>query len=328
MNTAKEILESTNLSKDEIQPYLDTSRPTLLIELDGNEDYKNVGNSRIGGWPDLPKGFNYPAGYDEKLYVFIAQLNLAEVTSKIDINHLPNSGLLYFFLVSDEDNASNIKHLVWYSDDQDLKTFTPRDGYKFYNDLYEKEFPSFKISLKSSTSINSNKFEGDYSNRIEFEGELEKLIYPPSRVGGYSQSSDGDVHGRIIWEKGEYGKYERALISKGHPFIDRNHIEQSNKWIQNQIEDLKTTKSIARRNQKQSLIRDYQQEQKAYKTLIQKKDQLKSEFEKWKLLISIESLDELNMCWWDAGSLEFYINEDDLEIMDFTNTHCIINNAG
>ena len=75
-------------------------------------------------------------------------------------------------------------------------------------------------------------------------------------------------------------------------------------------------------------IRDFQQEQKAYKSLIERKEQLKIELEKWKLLISIESLDDLKMCWWDAGSLEFYINEDDLEFMDFTNTHCIINNAG
>jgi len=204
----------------------------------------------------------------------------------------------------------------------------PPDSYSFYNDLYDKEFPSFKIDFNEGTSINSNKFEENYSHKIEFEGDLEKLIYLPSRVGGYSQSSDGDVHGRIIWEKGELGKYERALISKGHPFVDRNHIEESNKWIENQIEELKITKSIARRNQKLSLIRDYQQEQKAYKSLVNNKDQLRKIFDKWKLLISIESLDELNMCWWDAGSLEFYINEDDLKIMDFTNTHCIINNAG
>ena len=212
MKKVEEILASTILSKDEIDTYLNESRPTLLLELGGKEDYENIGNSRIGGWPDLPKEFDYPAGYDGKLYVFIAQLNLSEVSSKIDIKNLPNSGLLYFFLISDEDNASNIQHLVWYSDGQDLEKFNPEEGFSFYNDLYKEEFPSYKIKLKESSTINSNKFEGEYSNKMSFEGDLEKLIYLPSRIGGYSQSSDGEVQGRIIWEKGEYCKYELSLI--------------------------------------------------------------------------------------------------------------------
>jgi len=69
MKSAKEILESTILSKEEVQSYLDNSRPTLLLKLEKEEDYSSIGNSRIGGWPDIPKGFQYPACYDEKLYV-------------------------------------------------------------------------------------------------------------------------------------------------------------------------------------------------------------------------------------------------------------------
>lgn len=329
MKKAEEILTSIDVPKDEIKHYLETSRPTLLLNISEQEDYDSKGNNRIGGWPDLPKGFQYPSNYNGELYIFIAQINLEKIAPKVDLN-FPNSGMIYFFLISDEDDSQNIKHLVWYSDKrkEELIKYQPQKGYKFCTTIYEKEFPAYKIELIESDSINSNKFAENYSSKISFEGEIEKLIYLPSRIGGYSQSSDGDVEGNIIWEKGELNKYERVLISKGYPFNDRNYIEESEKWIQNQLQELKITKSIARRHQKESIIRDYREEQKAYKRLIEKKDKIKEELEKWKLLISIESIDKLNMCWWDSGSLEFYINEDDLKNMDFTNTHCIINNAG
>lgn len=271
MKKAEEILNSTNLPEDEKKYFLERSRPTLLLNLNEKEDYKEVGNSRIGGWPDLPKGFQYPDGYNGKIYVFIAQINLKDISQNLDFC-LPNTGILYFFLISDEDDSQNIKHLVWYSDKKELVKYQPRDGYTFYTDIYEKEFPSYKIELIESESINSNEFEEKYSNKLSVEGDLEKLIYLPSRIGGYSQSSDGDVAGNIIWEKGELGKYERVLISKGYPFNNRNYIEESEKWIENQIEELKITKSIARRHQKESIIRDYKEEQKAYKRLVENKN--------------------------------------------------------
>jgi uncharacterized protein YwqG len=327
MNRIKEILKRQNLLDEEIEFYTHFSRPTLLLNLGEKENYQATGNCRIGGWPDLPKGYQYPSNYDDKLYVFVAQINLAKVDGKIDLG-LPKVGMLYFFLISDEDDSQNIKHLVWYNKSDDLVKYSPPENFQFCTTIYNSEFPSYKLEFKESRTINSNHFIAKHWQNINADGEINELIYPSSRIGGHSYSSDGDVVGNIIYEKGELGKYERNLISKGYPFIDLDYIVESNKWIENQLQELKITKSITSRHQKESIIRDYREEQKAYKNLVTKKEKIRIEFDKWKLLISIDSIDELNMCWWDLGSLEYYINEDDLKNMDFTNTHCIINNAG
>ncbi|WP_338812480.1 DUF1963 domain-containing protein [Bernardetia sp. Wsw4-3y2] len=51
--------------------------------------------SKIGGYPFLPKGFSYPKDKDDKYLEFLAQINFAELP-KNDI--YPESGILQFFI--------------------------------------------------------------------------------------------------------------------------------------------------------------------------------------------------------------------------------------
>ena len=69
------------------------------------EDYAVVGNSRYGGVPDLPASIPWPHLLDGYLN-FLMQINLREIPS-ICGNTLPKSGMLYFFLASDDD-ASDV----------------------------------------------------------------------------------------------------------------------------------------------------------------------------------------------------------------------------
>lgn len=59
------------------------------------------GSSRFWGNPDLPKGFAYPMYIDDEgdeyPYVFICQINLAELARFDADNPLPKTGLLSFF---------------------------------------------------------------------------------------------------------------------------------------------------------------------------------------------------------------------------------------
>lgn len=66
----------------------------LFAKLDGNANL--VGQTRIGGLPDLPSGIDWPR-WDGSPLSFVAQINLEEAT-RYDLEHiLPISGLLYFF---------------------------------------------------------------------------------------------------------------------------------------------------------------------------------------------------------------------------------------
>ena len=57
-----------------------------------------LGQSKIGGLPDLPDSWIYPT-FDGKALAFLAQVNLTEIPSEIHRNPLPSTGILYFFSV-------------------------------------------------------------------------------------------------------------------------------------------------------------------------------------------------------------------------------------
>src|SRR6185369_12449065 len=74
-----------------------SAKPAILIELMESEDTKiPVGDSKIGGNPDLPASYQYPQ-WKNKPMGFIGQINL-ESASKFDAdNILPKEGVLSFF---------------------------------------------------------------------------------------------------------------------------------------------------------------------------------------------------------------------------------------
>ena len=71
------------------------------IILDKEEDYEKVGNSRIGGKPDLPRGMNYPI-FENGFYEFILQINLKDNP----IQELTNKGLLSIFYGNLDNNEA------------------------------------------------------------------------------------------------------------------------------------------------------------------------------------------------------------------------------
>jgi uncharacterized protein YwqG len=63
---------------------------------DDVEDGLSVGQSRIGGLPDLPRGTEWPR-YGDRPLVFVAQIDLAETAPLDDEGLLPRTGFLWFF---------------------------------------------------------------------------------------------------------------------------------------------------------------------------------------------------------------------------------------
>lgn len=63
-----------------------------------------LGQSRVGGTPDLPADFEWPA-YRGKPLAFVAQLDLAEIRRVLPDGPLPPDGSLWFFFDADQDAA-------------------------------------------------------------------------------------------------------------------------------------------------------------------------------------------------------------------------------
>ncbi|MBI3220751.1 MAG: DUF1963 domain-containing protein [Bacteroidetes bacterium] len=156
----------------------------------------NVGQSKIGGQPDLPKNQTWFKENSGKSLSFLAQINLSETSQLDKLNQLPSSGLLYFF----------------YSAEQEAWGFDPKDKDKFkvfyFNgdvaDLARTEFPSdlpeysryktCKISFDSSVSIPdcesevvfeilSDK-EQDAYIKLTVDGEITKLLGHSDNIQG------------------------------------------------------------------------------------------------------------------------------------------------
>ena len=104
-----------------------TPKPIYLILSEPFEKLP-TGASRFWGNPDLPEGFNYPMYIDDEgdyyPYVFICQINLAELSSFAPENPLPQRGLLSFFAKIDHNlgiMAASDGMQSHYSEPEDVK---------------------------------------------------------------------------------------------------------------------------------------------------------------------------------------------------------------
>jgi uncharacterized protein YwqG len=83
-------------------------KPSLRLIPRPNDARRHaLGGSRIGGFPDLPVGRDWPHFYEHRKkrwgrdlalpLQFLAQINLAEISAFEFTNQLPSNGILYFF---------------------------------------------------------------------------------------------------------------------------------------------------------------------------------------------------------------------------------------
>lgn len=155
-----------------------------------------VGQSKIGGQPDLPKNQIWFKDNNGKSLSFLAQINLSETRAFDKTNQLPTTGLLYFF----------------YSAEQEAWGFDPNDKDKFkvfyFNgdvvDLIRTDFPfdlpeharykSCKLSFGNSVSIPNwesevvngmlSSEEQDAYLKLTVEGEITKLLGHSDNIQG------------------------------------------------------------------------------------------------------------------------------------------------
>jgi uncharacterized protein YwqG len=86
----------------ELEKYRDrieaTIKPYIEIQTQNNDDV-NWWQSKFGGFPYLPKGFEYPKTPDGKYLFLLAQLNFDEIPS---LDGFPDRGILQFYIADDD----------------------------------------------------------------------------------------------------------------------------------------------------------------------------------------------------------------------------------
>lgn len=93
-------------SAQEIAAQLKT-KPEVFVSAELGRETPAVGQSKVGGKPDVPKGFEWPSEEDDEdaPLQFFAQINLAEVHPHDFGKKLPAKGMVWFFSIADADRA-------------------------------------------------------------------------------------------------------------------------------------------------------------------------------------------------------------------------------
>lgn len=315
-----------------VEYYKSTKKPTAKIELLKKENYEKIGNSRIGGHPDLPNKMDYPTIKEEDeilYYVFIAQINLEELPKEV-IKNYPQSGILYFFIHNDGESMSTVRHLVLYSgeDVSNLKRFEPPKNIKYTGESYETPFPAYSIGFNLEYSIDLHHLEVNEYEYLQSGNNFYNVFNVANRFGGHNYSVDGIIPADIIQEKEILPYEETFFLTRGYltgkskkSYLESNkiHIDYYNKKIAE-------SKSESEIKKFEESIEELHKKAKLEETLRKGRETYYQEMlDNWMLMLVVDSIDECEMLWWDASSLEFYINLEDLKNLNFTNTHCIIN---
>ncbi|MEV5767074.1 DUF1963 domain-containing protein [Micromonospora sp. NPDC052213] len=156
-------------------------RPAWLLSRDRDTTGSGpLGGSRIGGLPDLPRGWQWPTTQLTRLpedgaaatrgaLAFTAQINLADVAGAADAGWLPLSGWLWFFRDEEDwSGGSKPNHVVLYADVPvtELHTAHPPADLKYLGDLGsgpERDSP-LPVRLNRTLFLTAN-YKTDWQSR-------------------------------------------------------------------------------------------------------------------------------------------------------------------
>jgi uncharacterized protein YwqG len=185
--------------------------PTLrnaisLNPVECKESEIEIGQSKLGGKPDLPETITWATDQENTPLAFVGQINLAEVESFDTENLLPKTGILYFFYDATqefygEDISEKDKfRVIYYNGDLSVlkrKNFPadlekdatmarfnpakieptkeisyPSSGDKIYDKLKEKDYEKFGELTDDGIATKLLGYSNNLQNPMEMECEL------------------------------------------------------------------------------------------------------------------------------------------------------------
>lgn len=252
-----------------------------------DENNLHIGQSKIGGCPDLPKEIEW-FKYKEKSMSFLAQINLAEIKSFDLDNKLPNEGILYFFYDSEGE--------TWGFDPNDKECF---QVYFYKDDLNNLERKKAPVDLEDYQSFDSCKLK--FKSVISFPHYFSSLMRELEL-----NDDETEKYFEIIEQINGGGQIDvdEPIINKilGHSDNIQDGMELECELVTNGL---------------------YCGNDSGYNDPRAK--ELSKNTDKWNLLFQIDSNEaEAGMVWGLMGRLYFWIKENDLREEKFENTWVIL----
>ncbi|VAW44929.1 hypothetical protein MNBD_GAMMA03-164 [hydrothermal vent metagenome] len=171
----EKLFTAFNLSKyfKTIKPLI---RPKIDLTLIPDSNIK-IGQSKVGGNPDLTNENKWPKTENKKSMSFIAQINCEELTKYDTQQLLPKKGLISFF----------------YCADQEAWGFDPKDKSRF-KVLYTENIENLKSTKFPNDLEQHSIFK---SNQIKFESCLSIPAWEEDSIEGVIQDEDDDNYSEV-----------------------------------------------------------------------------------------------------------------------------------
>ncbi|MEG4090321.1 DUF1963 domain-containing protein [Microcoleus sp. Pol12B4] len=202
----------------ELEKYRDrieaTIKPYIEIQTQNNDDV-NWWQSKFGGFPYLPKGFEYPKTCDAKYLFLLAQLNFDEIPP---LDGFPERGILQFYIADDDlyglnlDNSANADNYT--IEDKFKIIYFPQPDFKVENIITNYDFlpkpEAFPVDgccslqfTKKYAPISTNDYQftellGSEIDELfmnhEIENEYREISHSfGHKIGGYPYFTQDDV---------------------------------------------------------------------------------------------------------------------------------------
>lgn len=283
-----------------------TARPALsLLAQPETDDKIPVGDSKLGGAPDLPAGFKWPHAGKVPL-AFIAQINLAHAARHLQDPELPRDGTLWFFY-------NNVDQ-TWGFDPKDRPNFSvayapagtpltrtePPPG-TCSTDDEDEYFSPARLGFEPTTTFSypgpdSNvEYDDDRFSEDEVDELVRELLFELFDSADGPSDEDDDGGG------GEAADTPRHQFL-GHARTIQSPMEEECQLVSNGIylgDELKG---------------------KAAK----RAEELRPGAADWRLLLQVDSDDSCDMMWGDCGRIYFWIRRQDLAARDFSKCWLIL----
>ena len=279
----KDKLEKNGLGKHYYRLFSISRNTVRLYPVETDESNIAIGQTKIGGRPDLPGGISWVTETNTvdtgkrkflifgsrrqetitKSLSFIAQINLSQ-TATFDREHLlPKTGILYFFYSAEQEawgfgsgDQNKFKVIYW---DGDFSELSRRD--------FPSDLPDYSCYDPSSVLIESEISLPSYDHEV------------------YENFTDDESD--VFWDK----VYADENINKMLGYSDniQDDMELECELVTNGL---------------------YCGDSSGYNDPMAKF--LEPESENWRLLLQVDSNDENGMVWGDCGRLYFWIRKQDL----------------
>ena len=303
----------TNISglSSEFSSLQTVALPCIKIKCLQDNNELAIGASKIGGTPDLPANIVWPT-YNEIPLRFVAQINLSELPGHY-LNYLPDSGILFFF-IGDDEPSFNIKNSVIFSENLPCPTKNPINGPENYDNF---DFPVTKITFFPWISLPTY-HESSLQLSEKFIDLYDNLLYLIQEEGGVTSQLGGylDAELQELRKKSLCLYYKKDIKILEHLTLPLYPIE-----------DIEAAKRMRLQTLENFYERKYQQDLKNHKLAVDWFNLHTIDMNKYNLLLSLNSHNESEICWWNAGKLNFMDFESAMINRDFTKIYSEIDSA-